>query len=62
MASLHGALPNIPPQSGLLPTSSLGTPSPAFIPQQTPPYPSAVPPQPSMFPAGIPSKIMFFPF
>ena len=42
MASLHGALPNVPPP-GLVRTSSLGTPSPMWMPAQSLPYASAMP-------------------
>lgn len=34
MASLQGALPNVPPSSSLMHASSLGTPTPSWIPPQ----------------------------
>ncbi|XVE98208.1 hypothetical protein REPUB_Repub03eG0085800 [Reevesia pubescens] len=43
MASLQGALPNMPPPSGLVRTSSLGTPSSAWMPPQSLPYASGMP-------------------
>ncbi|XP_044471902.1 probable ADP-ribosylation factor GTPase-activating protein AGD14 isoform X2 [Mangifera indica] len=45
MASLQGALPNVSHPSGLLRTSSLGTPSHAWMPPQSSPYPLAMPSQ-----------------
>ncbi|GMI88586.1 NSP (nuclear shuttle protein)-interacting GTPase [Hibiscus trionum] len=67
MASLQGALPNAP-SSGLLRTSSLDTPSSAWMPpqslpyasgmpSQSPPYASALPPMPysgSQLPGNLP--------
>ncbi|GAV86119.1 ArfGap domain-containing protein [Cephalotus follicularis] len=44
VASLQHALPNVPTPSGLLRTSSLGTP-PAWMPAQSAPYPTAMPSQ-----------------
>lgn len=59
MASMPGALPNMLPQSGLVRTSSHGTPSSAWMPPsssytsacpaQTPPYAQPMPPAPSIF-------------
>lgn len=46
MASLQGALPNVAAPAGLLHTSSLGTPSPTWMPSQSS-YPSAMHPHPS---------------
>ncbi|KAL7189557.1 hypothetical protein ACSBR1_039245 [Camellia fascicularis] len=46
MASLQGALPNVAAPAGLLRTSSLGTPSPTWMPSQSS-YPSAMHPHPS---------------
>ncbi|KAA3476983.1 putative ADP-ribosylation factor GTPase-activating protein AGD14 [Gossypium australe] len=42
MASLQGALPNMPPSSGPVPTSSLGTPSSAWMSPQSLPYASGM--------------------
>ncbi|KAJ7973886.1 Arf GTPase activating protein [Quillaja saponaria] len=44
MSSLQGALPNLSPHSGLMHTSSLGIPSPAWTSQSST-YGSALPPQ-----------------
>ncbi|XP_029118766.1 uncharacterized protein [Elaeis guineensis] len=46
LTSLQGALPNMTMNntSALLRTSSLGSPSPQWVPPQRPSYPSAVPP------------------
>ncbi|KAF8407018.1 hypothetical protein HHK36_006140 [Tetracentron sinense] len=53
MASLQGALPNMSAPASLLRTSSLGTPSPRWMPPQSPSYASVVPPHqsPSYTPA-----------
>ncbi|KAK8602208.1 hypothetical protein V6N13_058142 [Hibiscus sabdariffa] len=48
MASLQGALPNAPPPSGTVPTSSLGTPSSAWMSPQSLPYASGMMPLPSL--------------
>ncbi|XP_039007084.1 uncharacterized protein LOC120134712, partial [Hibiscus syriacus] len=54
MTSLQGALPNAPPHSGLLRTSSLGTSSSTWMPPQSLPYtprmPSESPPNSSALP------------
>ncbi|XP_052198979.1 probable ADP-ribosylation factor GTPase-activating protein AGD14 [Diospyros lotus] len=55
MASLQGALPNMvaPTQAGLLHNSSLGTPSPTWMPSQLS-YSSVMPPQAPSFTSAIP--------
>ncbi|KAF2304553.1 hypothetical protein GH714_033312 [Hevea brasiliensis] len=56
MASMRGALPNMPPSSGLQRTSSLGAPSSAWMPSQSLPYPSALPPQPLSYASAMPPR------
>ncbi|GFY96316.1 NSP (nuclear shuttle protein)-interacting GTPase [Actinidia rufa] len=53
MASLQGALPNMPAQAGVLRTSSLGTPTPAWMLSQSN-YPPAMPPQAPSFASAMP--------
>ncbi|GFY98272.1 NSP (nuclear shuttle protein)-interacting GTPase [Actinidia rufa] len=58
MASLQGALPNMSAPAGLLRTSSLGTPTPTWMPSQSN-YPLAMPPQaPSFASAMLPGAYM----
>ncbi|KAJ0091183.1 hypothetical protein Patl1_13204 [Pistacia atlantica] len=58
MVSLQGALPNMSHPSGLLRTSSLGTPSPAWMPSpQSSPHPLAMPSQTPTYGAAMPSHI-----
>ncbi|XVF49219.1 hypothetical protein PTKIN_Ptkin03bG0251100 [Pterospermum kingtungense] len=54
MASLQGALPNVPPPSGLVRTSSLGTPSSAWMPPQSLPYASGTPLQSLPYASAMP--------
>ncbi|XVF34798.1 hypothetical protein REPUB_Repub18cG0089400 [Reevesia pubescens] len=56
MASLQGALPNVPPPSGLVRTSSLGTPSSAWMPPQSLPYASGMPLQSPPYASGVPQR------
>ncbi|KDP32306.1 hypothetical protein JCGZ_13231 [Jatropha curcas] len=56
MAPLQGALPNMPPSSGLQRASSLGTPSSAWMPSQSLPYPSALPSQPPPYASAMPPR------
>ncbi|KAK1550582.1 hypothetical protein Q3G72_021514 [Acer saccharum] len=56
MVSLQGALPNASPPSGLMHTSSLGTPTPAWIPPQPSSYPSAMPLQTPIYPSTLPPR------
>ncbi|KAL1159280.1 hypothetical protein V6Z11_A08G281200 [Gossypium hirsutum] len=56
MASLQGALPNLPPPSGLLRTSSLGTPSSAWMPPQSLPYASGIPSQSLPYASALPQR------
>ncbi|XP_043810792.1 probable ADP-ribosylation factor GTPase-activating protein AGD14 isoform X4 [Manihot esculenta] len=56
MASLQGALPNMPPSSGLQHTSSLGAPSSAWTPSQSLPHPSALPSQPPSYAPAMPPR------
>ncbi|XP_057506172.1 probable ADP-ribosylation factor GTPase-activating protein AGD14 isoform X2 [Actinidia eriantha] len=53
MASLQGALPNMSAPAGLLRTSSLGTPTPTWMPSQSN-YPLAMPPQAPSFASAMP--------
>ncbi|XP_008808989.2 probable ADP-ribosylation factor GTPase-activating protein AGD14 isoform X2 [Phoenix dactylifera] len=55
LTSLQGALPNLNMNnmSALLHTSSLGSPSPLWVPPQQPSYPSAVTPSSSMMHQGV---------
>ncbi|KAK8568680.1 hypothetical protein V6N12_007225 [Hibiscus sabdariffa] len=53
MASLQGALSNAPP-SGLLHTSTLGTPSSAWMPPQSLPYASGMPSQSPPYASALP--------
>lgn len=55
MGSLQGALPNMP-SSGLLRTSSLGTPSPAGMPPQSLPFASAMPSQALPYASAMPPR------
>ncbi|KAL4318850.1 hypothetical protein GQ457_18G012000 [Hibiscus cannabinus] len=55
MASLHGALPNAPPPSGLLRTSSLGAPS-SWMPPQSLPYASGMPLQSPHYASALPPR------
>ncbi|KAJ0029974.1 hypothetical protein Pint_13136 [Pistacia integerrima] len=58
MVSLQGALPNMSHPSGLLRTSSLGTPSPAWMPPpQSSPHPLAMPSQTPTYGSAMPSHI-----
>ncbi|KAA8535003.1 hypothetical protein F0562_030006 [Nyssa sinensis] len=52
MASLQGALPNMAAPSGLMHTSRLNTPSPAWMQPQS--YPSTIPPQASYYASATP--------
>ncbi|KAK9268766.1 hypothetical protein L1049_000528 [Liquidambar formosana] len=54
MASLQGALPNMPPPSGLLHTSSLVTPSPTWMPPQSSSYAPAMPPLAPSYASALP--------
>ncbi|TYJ24554.1 hypothetical protein E1A91_A08G268200v1 [Gossypium mustelinum] len=56
MASLQGALPNLPPPSGLLRTSSLSTPSSAWMPPQSLPYASGIPSQSLPYASALPQR------
>ncbi|XVE54305.1 hypothetical protein DITRI_Ditri03aG0070100 [Diplodiscus trichospermus] len=56
MASLQGALPNVPPPSNLVRTPSLGTPSAAWMPPQFLPYASGVPSQSLAYPSAVPQR------
>ncbi|GMI83953.1 hypothetical protein HRI_002064600 [Hibiscus trionum] len=56
MASLQGALPNVSPPSGLLRTSSLGTPSSAWTPPQSLPYTSGMPSQSPPYASALPPR------
>lgn len=61
MASVQGALPNVPPASGLLYTPSLGIQSSGLVAPQSPSYVSAMPPHsPSFVSAMPPGKCIFF--
>ncbi|PSS15610.1 ADP-ribosylation factor GTPase-activating protein AGD14 [Actinidia chinensis var. chinensis] len=53
MAPLQGALPNMSAPAGLLRTSSLGTPTPTWMPFQSN-YPLAMPPQAPSFASAMP--------
>uniref|UniRef100_A0A7N0RB04 Arf-GAP domain-containing protein n=1 Tax=Kalanchoe fedtschenkoi TaxID=63787 RepID=A0A7N0RB04_KALFE len=53
MASMHGALPTMPqPSTGLLQTSNVGAPSPAYMQHQVPSYTSQAPPYAGGVPPG----------
>ncbi|XVF88499.1 hypothetical protein PTKIN_Ptkin19aG0055900 [Pterospermum kingtungense] len=56
MASLQGALPNVPPPSGLVRTSSLGTPSSVWMPPQSLPYASGMPLQSLPYGSAVPQR------
>ncbi|XWS72002.1 hypothetical protein CRYUN_Cryun02cG0003300 [Craigia yunnanensis] len=56
MASLQGALPNVPPPSGLVRTSSLGTPSSAWMPPQSLPYASGMLLQSQPYASAVPQR------
>ncbi|XP_038698552.1 probable ADP-ribosylation factor GTPase-activating protein AGD14 isoform X2 [Tripterygium wilfordii] len=56
MASLQGSLPSLPPSSGLMHTSNLGTPSPSWPPSQHSPYPLAIPTQGPTFANAMPPR------
>ncbi|KAF3441938.1 hypothetical protein FNV43_RR15854 [Rhamnella rubrinervis] len=66
MAPLQGTPTNMLPPSGLMRTSSLGTPSSVWMPQsstyasalppQAPPYPSALPPQALSYASAMPPR------
>ncbi|EOY30852.1 NSP-interacting GTPase, putative isoform 3 [Theobroma cacao] len=56
MASLQGALPNVPPASGLVRASSLGTPSSAWMPAQALPYASGMPSQSLPYASAVPQR------
>ncbi|XP_065851575.1 probable ADP-ribosylation factor GTPase-activating protein AGD14 [Euphorbia lathyris] len=56
MASLQGALPNVPPSSGLQHTSSLGAPSSTWVPYQSLPFSSAMPPQQPSYASDMPPQ------
>ncbi|XWS17223.1 hypothetical protein CRYUN_Cryun33cG0049900 [Craigia yunnanensis] len=56
MASLQGVLPNVPPPSGLVRTSSLGTPSSAWMPPQSLPYASGMPLQSPPYASVVPQR------
>ena len=59
MASLQGVLPNVPPPSGLVRTSSLGTPSSAWMPPQSLPYASGMPLQSQPYASAVPQSKVF---
>ncbi|XP_042988987.1 probable ADP-ribosylation factor GTPase-activating protein AGD14 isoform X3 [Carya illinoinensis] len=54
MASVQGALPNVPPASGLLYTPSLGIQSSGLVAPQSPSYVSAMPPHSPSFVSAMP--------
>ncbi|GMI97709.1 NSP (nuclear shuttle protein)-interacting GTPase [Hibiscus trionum] len=56
MASLQGALPNVPPPSGPVPTSSLGTPSSAWMSPQSLPYASGMPMPSLPYASSVPQR------
>ncbi|KAK8597827.1 hypothetical protein V6N13_095224 [Hibiscus sabdariffa] len=56
MASLQGALPNVPPPSGPVPTSSLGTPSSAWMSPQSLPYASGMPSPSLPYAPSVPQR------
>ncbi|KAL5836015.1 hypothetical protein ACOSQ4_015512 [Xanthoceras sorbifolium] len=56
MTSLQGALPNASPPLGLLGTSSLGTPTLAWMPPQPSPYPSAIASQTPIYASPLPPR------
>ncbi|XP_021275696.1 probable ADP-ribosylation factor GTPase-activating protein AGD14 [Herrania umbratica] len=56
MASLQGAMPNVPPASGLVRASSLGTPSSAWMPRQALPYASGMPSQLLPYASAVPPR------
>lgn len=60
MASLQGALPNVSPASGVIRTSSFGTPSSAWMPPQASSYASALPPQAPSYASAMPPSMYYF--
>nr|POE81244.1 isoform 2 of probable adp-ribosylation factor gtpase-activating protein agd14 [Quercus suber] len=56
MAPLQGALPNVQPASGLMRTSSYGTPSSVWMAPQAPPYASALPPPAPSYVSAVPPR------
>ncbi|KAE8658130.1 NSP-interacting GTPase, putative isoform 3 [Hibiscus syriacus] len=56
MASLQGALPNVPPPSGPVPTSSLVTPSSAWMSPQSLPYVSGMPLPSLPYASSVPKR------
>lgn len=60
MAPLQGALPNVQPASGLLRTSSYGTPPSVWMAPQAPPYASALPPPAPSYVSAVPPSIDIF--
>ncbi|KAF8393326.1 hypothetical protein HHK36_021567 [Tetracentron sinense] len=60
MASLQGALPNMSAPTGFLRTSSLGTPSPQWMPPQSTSYVSARPPQSPSYASVMPPLSPFY--
>lgn len=60
MAPLQGALPNVQPASGLMRTSSYGTPPSVWMAPQAPPYASALPPPAPSYVSAVPPSIDIF--
>ncbi|XVE70365.1 hypothetical protein DITRI_Ditri10aG0066800 [Diplodiscus trichospermus] len=56
MASLQSVLPNVTPPSGLMRTSSLGTPSSAWMPPQSLSYASGMPLQSPPYGSAVPQR------
>ncbi|KAE7998770.1 hypothetical protein FH972_003281 [Carpinus fangiana] len=56
MASLQGALPNVPPASGVIRASSFGTPSSAWMQPQASSYASTLPPQAPPYAPALPPQ------
>lgn len=56
MAPLQGALPNVQPASGLMRTSSYGTPPSVWMAPQAPPYASALPPPAPSYVSAVPPR------